>query len=238
MVGFAAALVLDLLTIGQGQSFYADQSIEFRPRTQASPSGSIQLTQANETEEPFVDFDEMREIFPSIVAWIQSEWTVINYPIVQGGDNDHYLYRLADGRSHIMGSIFLDYRNVPDFSDQSIIIYGHDMRSGDMFGSLRHYTDQDYFEAHSSMFIFTPEQDFELLLFSGYVIDSAYEVPPMHFADQEDFDRFVSDIKRRSIFSSDVEVSFGDQIVFLATCTPNNLENERLIIAGKLVAAP
>ena len=264
MAGFAIALVLNIYTIGQGQDFYTDLSVEFRPRdTQATQAlqnpiptqDSIGFLANEEADEDgqgqegyvseeymleesafFIDFDAMQEIFPDIVGWIQSEGTVINYPIVQGLNNDFYLYHLPDGSRHVMGSIFLDYRNSPYFTDQSIIIYGHDMRSGDMFGSLRHYANQLYFEQHSSMFIFTPNQEYKLVLFAGYILDSAFEVPPMSFNDAEDFERFISNIKKRSIFTSDVEVNFGDRLMFLATCVASGSINDRLIIVGKLEA--
>ena len=182
----------------------------------------------------FIDFEAKREVFPDIVAWIQSENTVINYPVVQGSDNAFYIYHLPDKSPHRMGSVFLDYRNSPNFTDQTFVFYGHDMPSEDMFGSLRHYADQTFFEGHDSMFIFTPEQNFKMVIFAGYIIDSATEVPPMWFCGSEGFDRFIADIKSRSLFSSDVEVSYGEQLAFLATCVAADSSNDRLIIAGKM----
>ena len=240
MIYFGFALFSEIRVTRQGQNFYADLTVEIMPRpVQAAVRQGLGagIAQSDTPEEfvPFIDFDEKRQMFPSIVAWIQSEGTVINYPVVQGPDNDHYLYRLADGSRHAMGSIFMDYRNAADFSDSNIIIYGHDMRSGDKFGSFRHYANQEYFEQHHSMFIFTPDRHYELVLFAGYVLDSSQEVPPMAFENEEHFTRYITDIRRRSIFTSDVEVSFGDRLVFLATCTPVGSVNDRLIIVGTLV---
>jgi sortase B len=241
-VFFAAAIFLELREIEQGQTFYAALPDEVRPRpaipVRAVPDEALAEPPAAEEPEPwapFVDFDAMREDFPNIIGWIQSAGTVINYPIVQGSDNDFYLYRFPDGTLHAWGSIYLDYRNAPDFSDHSMIIYGHDMRSGDMFGSLRYYRDQAFFEQHNSMFIFTPERDYLLVLFAGYVLDSYYEVPPMSFADEAGFEAFIADIRRRSIFTSGFEVEFGDRLVFLATCVAAGGINDRLIIVGALV---
>ena len=182
-----------------------------------------------------IDFDTLKENYPTLVAWIKSE--NINYPIVQGKDNNYYLSRLPNGKHHVMGSIFLDYRNLKDFSEQCIILYGHDSRKGDMFGSLKHYANQEYYEQNSSMFIFTPECDYKLILIAGYIIDSAIEVPPMNFSDSTDLARYVTDIKSRSIFKSDssIEINYDDQLVYLATCTPTGSINDRLIIVGKLV---
>jgi sortase B len=180
-----------------------------------------------------IDFDTLREQFPNIVAWIQSEGTPINYPIVQGSDNDYYLHRFPDGTRNKMGSIFLDYRNSNEFSDTGIIIYGRNTATGDMFGTLRNYRNQQYFEKHPVMFIFTPTASYEVRLFAGYVLDSAVEVPPMRFDSQESFERFIENIRRRSAFKSDIEVNYGDRLVFKATYTGVNV-NDRLIIVGVL----
>ena len=60
----------------------------------------------------------------------------IDYPVVQGEDNDYYLYRTFLGEEHIAGCIFMDYRNQPDFSSPRTILYGHNMKDGSMFGQL------------------------------------------------------------------------------------------------------
>ncbi|MCL2386593.1 MAG: class B sortase [Defluviitaleaceae bacterium] len=246
MAFFGISLAVEMHTDRQGRAFNAALPVDFIPRETVqlpNPDSEVRLfaeiISVEEEEEiafvPLVDFDEMRNQFPSIVAWIQSEGTVINYPIVQGEDNDFYLDRLPNRQRHPWGSIFLDYRNAIDFSDSSILIYGHNMRSGDMFGSLKYYANQAHFEEHSTMLIFTPTNNFVLELFAGYLLDSAFEVPPMYFTDEEHFYSFVNNIRRRSIFQSEVEVNYGDRLVFLCTCTTGGNINERLIIVGRLV---
>lgn len=240
-VYFGVSLVPEIHTDRQGAEFYAAMPVEVLPRVlppTPAPVAVIEPEEIYEPEpeiyepEPFIDFDALREDFPSIVGWIQSAGTPINYPIVQGTDNDFYLHRLPDRTRHAWGSIFLDYRNAADFSDAAILIYGHNMRSGDMFGSLKYYARQDFFEAHPIMFIFSPGQDFVLHLFAGYEIE--FEVPPMSFDGEDDFYNFIADIRARSVFQSDVTVSFGDTLVFLCTCTDSANVNDRLIIVGVL----
>jgi sortase B len=254
MLYFAVSLVLEVYRNRQGEAFYASLSVDFIPRPAlptlpplnnngnaglAVGSGGEENTGA-ELEEPkvfvpFLDFDELRKEFPNIIGWIQSEGTVINYPIVQGADNDFYLTRLPNGTRHQFGSIFLDYRNAADLSDTGSSIYGHNMRGDDMFGSLQRYRNQQYFENHASMFIFTPTANYMLVLFAGYQLDSRFEAPPMGFGGEAEFDRFVADIRRRSVFRSNVEVRYGDRLVFLCTCVYAGTSPQRFIIAGKLV---
>ena len=62
-----------------------------------------------------VDFDALLEKNPHVVGWLYCEGTNINYPVVQGADNEQYLRRLLDGSYNRAGTIFLDSRNASDF---------------------------------------------------------------------------------------------------------------------------
>ena len=81
---------------------------------------------------PEIDFDGLRAINKDIVAWIQIPGIGVDYPVVQGKDNDHYLHYTFDGKANKAGSIFLDYRNRKDFTDSKVILYGHNMKDGSM----------------------------------------------------------------------------------------------------------
>jgi sortase B len=178
-----------------------------------------------------VDFETLRTDFPDIAAWIKCADT-INYPIVQARDNVFYLNHFPDGEKNAMGSIFLDYRNAADFSDANVFIYGHNARTGEMFGTLKNYASQNYFEKFSEMKIFTPTKNFILKIFAGYVLDSRYEVPPFRFENKNHFENFIADIKTRSIFESEEVPKYGENLVFLCTCARD--KNKRLIIAATL----
>ncbi|MBQ6583391.1 MAG: class B sortase, partial [Mogibacterium sp.] len=82
-----------------------------------------------------VDFDELLKINPDVQGWLYQKDTVINYPVVQGQDNDEYLHTLVDGTWSGGGTLFVDYRNQSNFGDFNSIIYGHHMKDGSMFRS-------------------------------------------------------------------------------------------------------
>jgi sortase B len=184
---------------------------------------------------PYVDFKALDERFPGIVAWIQLEGTAIDYPVMQTKNNDYFLNHLPDGTSHRSGSIFLDYRNKPGFSDKNTLIYGHDSRAQDMFGALKNYRRQTFYDEHPAISIYTNDRDYRLVLIAGYLLDSGVEVPPMEFIDEAAFQDHITDIKRRSFFKSGAEVSAGDRLVSLCTCA-YDYTNARFVIVGKLVA--
>ena len=97
--------------------------------------------------------------------------TGLNYPIVQAEDNDYYLYRLLDGTWNKNGTIFMDYVNRSDFSDQNTLVYGHHMKSGAMFGALVQYKKQEFYDAHPYLYLYTPQQSYRLDLIAGSVVD-------------------------------------------------------------------
>lgn len=89
-------------------------------------------------------------ITDDMVAWLTVDGTDIDYPVMQGTDNTTYLNTDPFGKYSLGGSIFLDSRNSPDFSDNYSLIYGHHMEFGRMFGSLDHFLDREYLQTHSN----------------------------------------------------------------------------------------
>lgn len=185
---------------------------------------------------PYVDFEALSERFPGIVGWIVLEGTLLDYPVMQGTDNYYYLSYLPDGTRNRAGSVFLDYRNSPDFTDRNSLIYGHMSKVGEMFGALKNYRTQSFYEAHPYINLYTPEHDYRIVLVAGYLVDSGVEVPPLSFRDDAAFERYIANIKSRSVFRSDVTVSNTDRLVCLCTCA-YDFTNARLVIVGKLVEA-
>jgi len=107
-----------------------------------------------------IDILRLRELNSDIVGWIRIPDTDIDYPILQGSDNDYYLSRNYLGEFAVAGSIFLDYRN--DFGDDFLIIYGHRMSYGGMFTSIAKFQDEQFFKEHEDGVIYFGNQRMEL----------------------------------------------------------------------------
>jgi len=241
VVFFTTMIVRELLIDRQSQTFFDNLAAEVERRPDSPGTGGAQhgLGQTGETDTteawlPYVDFDSLRHVLPGIVGWIKLDASPIDYPVMQYSDNDYFLERLPDGTQHRNGSIYLDYRNNSDFSDKSILIYGHETREGVMFGVLKNYRDQDFYEANPIINLHSPEKDFKIILFAGHVAHSIRDHPPLQFQSDEEFLAYIEHIKRNSVFRSDVEVSANDRIVSLVTCT-YDFDDARLIIVGKIL---
>jgi len=183
---------------------------------------------------PEVDFYSLQEINPDIMAWIYSPGTPVNYPVVQGRDNQFYVHRMFDRSYNRSGSIFLDYRNTPDFSDKNSVLYGHHMQTETMFSSLEGYKDQSYYESHPFIYLITKTQVYKVELLAG-VVQRATELQ-LEFEDDEDFFHYVAVHKRNSTFISSVEPVQSDRLLTLFTCL-YDFEDARYILIGRLVEA-
>lgn len=248
----AGGLIRELYIQNQGSSYYASllaentsqlpgAPVEAENRddsqagitNQASP-GSTDGQSAPRAPQTPPNLDTIQAKLPQVQAWIRGEGTTIDYPVVQGADNEYYLDHLPNSTKNKMGSIFLDYRNAADFSDQNSVIYGHHIKRGALFGALDNYKSQSFYNAHPVMVLYTPQQDYTVELIAGYVADASQEMLPLGFADAAAFESYVKEIRRRSRFVSTVEVSETDRLLSLCTCS-YELDDARFILVGRLV---
>lgn len=175
-----------------------------------------------------VDFETLKQENDDIVGWIYSPDTPINYPIVQGDDNEQYLRADLNGKYLFSGTIFVDYRNGNIGEDKNYIIYGHNIKNSTMFGTLVDYKDQAYYDAHPVIYLLTPEANYVIELFAGAIVkdnDNIYQTYPSSSA--------ISNIVANSSFISDVSIKDEDKIITLSTCS-YEFNNARYILLGKL----
>ena len=86
-----------------------------------------------------INYEALTDINEDFRAWIRIPVLNISYPIVRADDNSHYLNYTFEGKWNAAGCLFIDYENSDDFSDYNTYIYGHNMKNGSMFGSLKRF---------------------------------------------------------------------------------------------------
>lgn len=182
---------------------------------------------------PYVNFSALQTVNDEAAAWLICEDTVINYPVVQGTDNSYYLRHLLDGTWNNVGCLFIDCNNSPGFADHNTVIYGHNMSDKSMFASLMEYKNQDFYDEHPQMILLTPEGNYTIDLFAGYVTDLRSDSWTLNFSDYSSFEQWIQNAKEKSTFKSSVEVSTSDRFVTLSTCT-YEFDNARYVVVGKL----
>ena len=198
-------------------------------------------TQGSEVQPPkaielpiTIDFDALLNRNKDVIGWLYWPDTVINYPVVQGENNDQYLRKDLDGKYLVSGTLFADYRNGTLDEDANYIIYGHNMKNGTMFSSLTKYKQQSYYNQHPIMYFLTPDGNYKLELFAGLVVkhnDKIY----LPNQSEEEFAALIKEYQAKSTFKSDVELEYNDTIVTLSTCS-YEFDNARYIVIGRLTA--
>lgn len=121
---------------------------------EAEPIGIAELRAQKEAGEA--------QWIPGQVAWLKLDGTHIDYPIMQGSDNTWYLSHDYYDNSAASGAVFLDYRNSSDFSNEVSVIYGHRMNGNLMFSDVAKYRDANYFSAHVTGELITPNRSYSL----------------------------------------------------------------------------
>lgn len=217
----------------QGKNSYTDLGnyVDLPEEPEDPPPSPTDEAESGEREWPTVDFVSLKEINPDIVGWIYIEGTEINYPVVQGKDNQYYLKHLFNKEWNSSGCIFLDSRNSTDFSDRHNVIYGHHMKNGTMFSGLTEYKRQEYYDEHPMALLLTPDKNFEIEIFAGYVASVQDEAWEIAFPQDPDFAGWLDKAKERSCFASAITPAVTDHVITLSTCS-YEFDNARFVLLG------
>lgn len=178
-----------------------------------------------------VDLDALKAVNEDVIGWLYCEGTEINYPVLQGEDDNEYLRKLYDGRRNIAGSLFLDQRCSRELRDPHFIIYGHRLKDGKMFGGLHYYAEPGFYEEHPLFYFLTPEQNYKIHVFSGYVTRADGPAYQVEFADEADWERYLAEIQADSRFQSGLTPRPDQQIVTFSTCN-YDFEDARFVLHG------
>ncbi|HOB20241.1 MAG TPA: class B sortase [Candidatus Atribacteria bacterium] len=171
-----------------------------------------------------------------IIGWIKVPGTDIDYPIVQGRDNSQYLNMTHTGESNRHGAIFMDYRNSKYFDDMNTVIYGHNMRlKPHMFRPLpQNYQNEDFFYNNRVIQVDSIYEEQKWEIFSVYVTEVTFNYTKTRFNTPEEFTTFIQEIKKKSLFPTDTEVTEDDCILTLSTCT-YEFSNARFVVHAKKI---
>lgn len=185
-----------------------------------------------------VDWKALKKVNPDVQGWLYQKGTVINYPVVQGTDNDTYLHTRFDKQWSGGGTLFVDCRMEKDFKGFNSIIYGHHMKDGSMFRSIRGYTKEEgYYDKHKTLELATPHGNYHLVLFSAFITKATDENTYKMTYDGDEKQAYIDRAWERSelpITRDSVDVTKNDRLVTLSTCA-YDYEEARYIVMCKMV---
>lgn len=193
--------------------------------------------------DPKAILPELREIYAlnnDLVGWINIPGTVIDYPVVQCQDSDFYLEHDFYKNENINGQIILDTLCDPYTPSYNLIISGHHMKNGSMFGDLPEYRTQAYWEKHKLI-------EFDSLMFrKQYVVFAAFYSAD-YDEDEEGFrynaniqynmeaKQWLREIKENELYDTGIDVQFGDEFITLTTCNRARHKNGRFVVVARKI---
>ena len=199
----------------------------------AAPSGTVSTPSASWNTAD-IDLTQLMDAYPEMVGWVYFEDGHISYPIMQTSDNEKYRSLDYMGDEAPTGAIFLDCRSAADFTDANSIIYGHNMKDGTMFGSLREYRkDPAYYNDHMYFQVITPDKAYRYLIFEYMDVAENYVLYDYVSDAALEFVKDAEPVRIKSYMDSEIPVKEGSKVVTLSTCTRK--DDLQFVVLGVLV---
>ena len=184
-----------------------------------------------------VDFAALKRINKDIYAWVNIPNTPVDYPVLQNKKNGYYLNRDIEKKWSVYGSIYTEDYNNKDFNDFNTLLYGHNMKNGTMFGSLKKFRDASFFEENRYINVYMENRILKYEIFAACTWDNKHILANRNFALAENRTSYLEEIfsvrDMNSQVAKDISVSADDRIITLSTCMNN--DEKRFIVSGVLV---
>lgn len=179
-------------------------------------------------------FKELLAQNDDVIGWLLIPNTKVDYPVAQSGDNDYYLHRDLNRKKTDPGTLFMDFRNSENAADRHTVIYGHNMKNGTMFGTLRLFKKEGFYTANRRFTYSTLYEDTQWEIFSAYISPPTLDLIQTDFVDDAAFMDFITTRQNKSKYPADLVLKPTDKILTLITCT-YEIPDGRFVIHARKV---
>lgn len=196
-----------------------EASVEVTEEAPQETAAAEEVILSEEDQTILAGIQKLHEENEEVIGWIKFDNMDISYPVMQAKDNDYYLDHTYSGEENSAGSIFMEASNLPDFSDYHTIVYGHNMKNGSMFGSLKNYKTKDHYKGNEYFTIYTLDSVYRYQIFAYYDISMYGDVYNNQFGPDDYFGQFIDKMVKRSYYDTGVRPEKTDRILTLSTCS-------------------
>ena len=201
----------------------------------------VHLTKDEEAPDILEDYITLYNNNKSLVGWVKVDDTLIDYPVMQSPNNEYYLNHNFNQEKDNNGSIFIDSACSIWPRSQNIIMYGHNMKSGKMFGTLTKYKNEDYYKKHPFIRFDTlyEKGNYAVMYVFSEVVHEETEVAFKYYQfvnanSAEEYDSYMQEMADMSLYDTGVTSHLGDQLITLSTCDYVK-GGERWVVVAKRV---
>lgn len=213
--------------------------------TESQPIATIAPT-IEPTEKPKVMLPELVDYYnknQDLIGWLKIAGTKIDNPVMfVEGDNEFYLDKDFDKKQSIYGTLYIDGSSKISTPNTNIIIYGHNMKNGTMFGSLKQYRNKSYYAAHPTITFNTLYEKGEYEIFGAFyaqVLKKSDKTSYRYYqfleaTNENEFNEFVQYVEKVRQYDTGVRPQYGDQFLTLSTCS-SHVENGRFAVVARRI---
>ena len=183
-----------------------------------------------------VDFARLQTENPDAYAWLRIEGAEVDTPVLQNAlETDYYLDHTFEKKKGLPGAVYSRNDTPQDFEAPCTVLYGHNMKSGSMFGNLRHYRSADFFNdpANRTIQIFTPEKELTYKIFAAVEYGNLLLTHLYDFTDPKEKADFIASLQD-GLVDSTVPLDENSQLLVLSTCAPPSHGDRRYLVVGVL----
>lgn len=195
----------------------------------------------NELPDILPEYEILYQKNKKLIGWIKIDDTNIDYPVMQTSDNEYYLDHNYNQEYDKNGSIFLDTACSVYPRSTNLIVYGHHMKSGKMFGNLQKYAKESYYEDHNLIQFDTiyEKGTYEIMyVFRSQVFnedDLVFKYYQFINANSgNEFDSYMDEMKKLSLYDTGVTANYGDSLLTLSTCDNSQTDGRFVVVAKKI----
>ncbi len=168
------------------------------------------------------------------VGWLSVPGMGVDQPVVwKQSDNDYYLYRDFYKKNRSAGTLFLDGYNNPKGENQNLVIYGHRMKDGSMFGNLGYYMSQSFYRNNKTFTYETLEGTYLCEVFAVYRCNTSLNYVQTYFPTEESFNTYVQQCKELAAYNTGITPKYGETLMTFSTCDYEE-ENGRMVLHARL----
>lgn len=207
--------------------------------TKAKPT--VHLDAPEDVPEMLEEFNSLYAKNKSIIGWIQIEGTKIDYPVMQSKNEEYYLDHNFDQAKDNNGSIFIDSECSIWPRSQNIIIYGHNMKSGKMFGSLDNYKDKKFCDEHPFIRFDTlyDKGEYRVMFAFNDVVHEETEVAFKYYQfidanSAQEYSSNMEEMAKKALYDTGIESYYGDSLITLSTCDYSEGAERFVVVARKV----
>ena len=194
-----------------------------------------------DTPDILEEYSDVFALNQKLIGWIKIDGTKVDYPVLQTSNNDYYLDHNFDQEEDKNGSIFLDKDCSILPRSQNLLIYGHNMKSGKMFGTLKNYKDESFYKEHPQIQFDTiyEKGTYDVMYVFSEVVHEETEVTFKYYQfinanSADEYNSYMNDMAEMSLYDTGVTSVYGDALLTLSTCDYTQ-GAERFVIVAKKV---